>query len=121
MKSCLVVDDSSVVRKITRRILESVHLTVSEAEDGRQALDICRDAMPDAIFVDATMPILDGFDFVRELRQLTAGKQPKVLLCSTENDVAAVARAKHMGVDTFLMKPFDKAYLIEKFQEAGVI
>ena len=121
MKSCLVVDDSSVVRKITRRILESINMRVEEAEDGRQALEICRSAMPDSIFVDANMPILDGFDFVRELRQLANGKDPKVLLCATENDSASAARARHMGVDKFIMKPFDKAYLIEKFQEAGVI
>lgn len=121
MKSCLVIDDSSVVRKITRRILESANLKVEEAEDGRQGLDICRDAMPDAIFVDSNMPNVDGFDFVRELRQMHNGKGPKVILCATENDVSYVERAKHLGVDKFILKPFDKAYLIEKFQEAGVI
>ena len=121
MKSCLVVDDSAVVRKITRRILESIPMVVEEAEDGRQALDICRGTMPDSIFVDANMPILDGFDFVRELRLLANGDVPKVLLCATENDGASAVRAKHMGVDQFIMKPFDKSYLIGKFQEAGVI
>ena len=121
MKSCLVVDDSSVVRKITRRILESQNLSVSEAEDGRQALEMCRDAMPDSIFVDSNMPFVDGFDFVRELRQMDNGKAPKVVFCSTENDGAYVARANHLGVDQFILKPFDRAYLIAKFQEAGVI
>lgn len=121
MKSCLVIDDSSVVRKITRRILEGADMSVAEAEDARQALAICRETMPDAIFVDANMPDLDGYDFVRELRQLPEGKAPKVLLCATENDAAAIARAKHMGVDRFIMKPFDRAYLIGHFREAGLI
>ncbi len=121
MKTCLIIDDSAVVRKITRRILESVNLHVEEADDGRQALEICRDQMPDSIFVDANMPNVDGYDFVRELRQMKQGKEPKILFCSTENDVSFEARAKHLGADRFILKPFDKAYLLGKFREAGVI
>ncbi len=120
-KYCLIVDDSAVVRKVARRILESVNLRVEEAEDGRQALEMCRMEMPDAVFVDANMPHVDGFDFVRDLRTMERGKHPRVLLCATENDVAYVARARHLGADQFLLKPFDKAYLVQRFQDAGVI
>ena len=52
MKHCLVVDDSSVIRKVARRILEDLDFFISEAEDGQQALDVCRDQMPDAILLD---------------------------------------------------------------------
>ena len=121
MKYCLVVDDSAVVRKITRRILESQKLRVEEAEDGTQALEMCLQQMPDAIFVDANMPNLDGYDFLRELRKMENGTLPRVLLCATENEVSAIARARHLGADNFILKPFDKTYLIEKFIETGVL
>ena len=121
MKYCLVIDDSAVVRKITRRILESQKLRVEEAEDGTQALEMCLQQMPDAIFVDANMPNLDGYDFLRELRKMENGTLPRVLLCATENEVSAIARARHLGADNFILKPFDKTYLIEKFIETGVL
>ena len=120
-KFCLVIDDSSVMRRITRRILEGANLRVAEAEDGRDGLAMCRDGMPDAIFVDSQMPNVDGFDFVHELRQMQGGKVPKVFLCATENDPAQAARAHRLGVDQFILKPFEKAYLIAKFQDVGIL
>ena len=55
MKNCLVVDDSSVIRKVARRILEGLEFQISEAEDGEQALDACRQRMPDAVLLDWNM------------------------------------------------------------------
>ena len=52
MKACLVVDDSGVVRKIARRILEEMDFQIVEAEDGEKALEVCRHAMPDAVLLD---------------------------------------------------------------------
>jgi two-component system chemotaxis response regulator CheY len=49
MKTCLVVDDSSVIRKVARRILEGFNFQILEAEDGEQALDACQKLLPDAI------------------------------------------------------------------------
>jgi two-component system chemotaxis response regulator CheY len=120
MKQVLVVDDSPVIRKIARRILEGMRLQTSEAADGRQALAACSFVMPDAIFVDSTMPVLDGYDFLRELRQMPGGEKPKIVFCSTEQDVSLVARAMHAGADEFLMKPFDRKAVEAKFASLGV-
>ena len=120
MKQVLVVDDSPVIRKITRRILEGMRLVASEASDGRQAIAACTFAMPDAIFVDGSMPGLDGYDFVRELRQMPGGDKPKVVFCSSEHDVSLIARAMHAGADEFLMKPFDRKSVEAKFTSLGV-
>ena len=120
MKEVLVVDDSPVIRKITRRILEAMWLHTSEACDGRQALAACSFRMPDAIFVDSSMPVLDGYDFLRELRQMPGGEKPKVVFCSTEHDVSLIARAMHAGADEFLMKPFDRKSVETKFANLGV-
>jgi two-component system, chemotaxis family, chemotaxis protein CheY len=111
----LVVDDSPVVRKIVRRILESNHLRISEASNGREALAACSAAMPDAILVDACMPVLDGHEFLRQLRKMRGGDRPKVVICLNENDVAQIARAMHARADDFMMKPFDADHVRSKF------
>ncbi|MHC2838408.1 CheY-like chemotaxis protein [Bradyrhizobium diazoefficiens] len=70
MKTCLVVDDSSVVRKIARRILEGLEFQVTEAEDGSKALEICQRQLPDAVLLDWNMPVMDGFEFMGHMRRL---------------------------------------------------
>jgi two-component system chemotaxis response regulator CheY len=121
MKTCLVVDDSSVIRKVARRILEGLQFTIQEAEDGQQALDCCRRTMPDAVLLDWNMPVMDGYDFLKALRRLPGGDQPKVVFCTTENDVVHIARALHAGANEYIMKPFDKEIVEAKFQEVGLL
>ncbi|HEY1363319.1 MAG TPA: response regulator [Xanthobacteraceae bacterium] len=121
MKSCLVVDDSSVIRKVARRILEGLEFKIVEAEDGAQALEACRSQMPDAVLLDWNMPRMDGYEFLRVLRRLPDGDRPKVVFCTTENDVAHIARALHAGANEYIMKPFDKEIVEAKFQEVGLI
>ena len=121
MKNCLVVDDSSVIRKVARRILEGLDFEISEAEDGEQALDVCRRHMPDAVLLDWNMPKMDGYEFLRALRRMPDGDRPKVVFCTTENDVAHIARALHAGANEYIMKPFDKDIVEAKFQEVGLV
>ncbi|UFZ01786.1 response regulator [Bradyrhizobium ontarionense] len=121
MKSCLVVDDSSVVRKIARRILEELGFSVVEAEDGEQALALCTKNLPDAILLDWNMPVMDGYDFLGRLRRLPDGDAPKVVFCTTENDIDHISRALNAGANEYIMKPFDKEIVAAKFQEVGLI
>ena len=93
MRTCLVVDDSSVIRKVARRILEGLDFQIIEAEDGEKALEVCKRGLPDAILLDWNMPIMDGYEFLGNLRRMPGGDQPKVVFCTTENDVAHIARA----------------------------
>jgi two-component system chemotaxis response regulator CheY len=121
MKHCLVVDDSGVIRKVARRILEDLDFSVSEAEDGLKALEACRQQMPDAILLDWNMPEMDGLEFLLSLRREDGGDQPVVVFCTTENDVAHITRAMRAGANEYIMKPFDKDIVEAKFQEAGLI
>jgi two-component system chemotaxis response regulator CheY len=120
MKEVLVVDDSPVIRKIARRILEGMRLHTSEAANGREALAACSFNMPDALFVDGNMPVLDGFEFLRELRRMPGGERPKILFCTSEHDVSQIARAMHAGADDYIMKPFDRELVQSKFEGLGV-
>jgi two-component system, chemotaxis family, chemotaxis protein CheY len=121
MKTCLVVDDSSVIRKVARRILEGLEFQIAEAENGEEAIEACRQQIPDAILLDWNMPKMDGYEFLRMLRRLPGGDKPRVVFCTTENDVAHIARALHAGANEYIMKPFDKDIVEAKFQEVGLI
>jgi two-component system chemotaxis response regulator CheY len=115
MRHALVVDDSNVIRIIIRRILEGLNLEVTEASDVREALAVCSRSMPDAIFVDSSMPTPDGREFLRKLRRMHGGDAPKAVMCLNENDVAQIARAMHAGASDFMMKPFDAGHVRAKF------
>ena len=119
MKSCLVVDDSKVIRKVARHILETLHFAVEEAEDGRQALTRCQARMPDVVLLDWNMPVMGGIEFLRTLRQQEGGRQPKVVFCTTENDAAHIRAAIDAGADEYVMKPFDRETLESKLQIVG--
>ena len=121
MKTCLVVDDSSVIRKVARRILEGLDFQITEAENGEEAIETCKRQLPDAILLDWNMPKMDGYDFLRVLRRLPGGDGPKGVFCTTENDVAHIARALHAGANEYIMKPFDKDIVQAKFEEVGLI
>ena len=121
MKTVLIVDDSTVIRKVARRILEGMRFQSREAEDGRRALEMCIESMPDAILLDWNMPVMDGIDFLEQLRRMPGGTKPKVVFCTTENDVAHIARAISAGADEYIMKPFDKEIVRSKFEEIGIM
>ena len=121
MRTCLVVDDSSVVRKIARRILEEMDFEIVEAEDGEKALEACKRALPDAVLLDWNMPVMDGYEFLGNLRRLPGGDQPKVVFCTTENDLAHIQEAIGAGADEYIMKPFDSEIIQSKFSQVGLI
>lgn len=121
MKSCLVVDDSRVVRKVARKILEELGFTCDEAEDGKQAMEYCAGNMPDAILLDWNMPVMSGIDFLRRLRKMTGGQNPKVVFCTTENDLAHIQEALSAGANEYIMKPFDSEIIQTKFQQVGLL
>lgn len=117
MKSCLVVDDSSVVRKVARRILEDMDYIVDEAEDGQEAFDKCRQEMPDAILLDSQMPIMGGIEFLKLLRAYVGGGTARVIYCVMENELGQIALAKKAGANEIMMKPFDRDILEAMFIE----
>jgi two-component system chemotaxis response regulator CheY len=121
VKSCLVVDDSRVIRKVARRILEDLGFETAEAADGAEALAWCRTAMPDAVLLDWNMPVMDGMSFLRELRQEKDGRRPVVVFCTVENDIEHIGQALEAGADEYIMKPFDSEILEAKLAEAGLI
>ncbi|WP_431303718.1 response regulator [Sediminicoccus sp. BL-A-41-H5] len=118
---CLVVDDSAVVRKVARRILERYGFTVREAEDGQKALDACRAAMPRAVLLDRNMPVMDGIGFLRALRAEYGPDEPVVVMCTTEAGTEKILEGLEAGAQEYVMKPFDEDILRDKLVQAGLL
>jgi two-component system, chemotaxis family, chemotaxis protein CheY len=121
MKQALVVDDSPVIRKIARQMLERMDFQVREAEDGAAAAKNCAVAMPDMILLDWHMPVMSGFEFLKQLRGMPEGGKPKVVFCTTENSVDMIQRAMSAGADEYIMKPFDEFIVREKLIQIGLV
>lgn len=120
-KTCLIVEDSRVIRRVSRHIVESLGMVVSEAEDGRQGLEACEGHMPDLILLDWNMPVMDGLEFLRALRARPDGTRPKVVFCTTEYDAGHIREAIAAGADEYVMKPFDHETLYLKLQMIGIV
>jgi two-component system chemotaxis response regulator CheY len=120
MREFLIVDDSRVVRKVARKILEELSFQISEAEDGQVALDACRRQMPDAILLDWNMPNMNGIEFLRALRKEQGGDRPIVLFCTTENEISFMMQAIEAGANEYIMKPFDRELIESKLSEVGL-
>ncbi len=120
MKSCLVVDDSKVIRKVARHILETLDFAVHEAGDGEEALTACKASAPDVILLDWNMPVMSGIEFLRVLGETELERRPKVVFCTTENGMGHIRAAIDAGADEYVMKPFDRETLESKLQIVGV-
>lgn len=121
MNSCLIVDDSKVVRKMERRIMEELGFTVSEAEDGKQAEIACAAFMPKLILLDWHMPVMNGLEFIKVLRAMPNGTAPKVVFCTTESEMNNIMQALSSGADEYVMKPFDAEIIRGKLQQIGML
>jgi two-component system chemotaxis response regulator CheY len=120
-RTCLVVDDSRVVRLVARRILEPKGFLVTEAENGQRALDSCHAGLPDCVLLDWNMPVMGGLEFLRKLRAEFGPEHPTVVFCTTESDIEFIASAIESGAQEYIMKPFDEEILLGKFAQAGLL
>lgn len=103
----MVVDDSGVVRKISRKILEDLGFEVQEAVDGNDALEVAAKKLPEFILLDWNMPKMNGLEFLKEFRKLHGPDKVKIIFCTTENDLMKIMTAMEAGANEYIMKPFD--------------
>lgn len=121
MRSCLIVDDSKVIRMIARKIMQSLDFGAIEAANGREALEVCKRGMPTVVLVDWTMPEMGGIDYVKALRRLPGGDAPVVIFCTTETDVEHIRAAIEAGANEYIMKPFDGEIVRAKLAQVGLL
>jgi len=111
----LLVEDSATQAVFTRSVLESVGYTVEVARNGRDGLIAARRGLPDIVITDVRMPLMDGFDLCRALKDEFAGQVPVVLLTSV-TDAQDVVRSLEAGADNFVGKPFEPSVLLERVE-----
>ena len=121
MKHCLIVDDSRVIRKVSRHIVESFAFEVTEAENGQDALAKCGEAMPDLILLDWNMPVMNGIEFLHALRGEFGADNPAVVFCTTENEMGRIVQAIEGGANEYIMKPFDAEIIQSKLAQVGLL
>jgi len=109
----LVVDDSITARRVTDRLLTRNGMRVVTARDGLEALAALRDTTPDLMLLDIEMPRMDGFEVVQALRDNPHAEDLPVIVISTHTGVKHTERARQIGVDKYLGKPFDERELLE--------
>jgi two-component system chemotaxis response regulator CheY len=115
-RTALVVDDSRMIRRVSRQILEQLGYSVHEAENGQEALARCKVAMPDAILLDWNMPVMTGMEFVSALRATPGGAHPRVIFCTTNSGEPAIREALSNGADGYVVKPFTAQALEAQLQ-----
>jgi len=121
MKTCLIVEDSSVIREIALRILTDLSIEAKEAETAEDGLSQCRAAKPDVVLLDWDLPSLGALDFLRGAAELPQDQRPEIILCATENDPQQFTLARAAGAGHYLLKPFDRQSIEAKLAQIGVI
>lgn len=121
MALSLVVDDSKVVRTVSKGIMEGLGFEVVEAEDGEKALAKCKERFPEVVLLDWNMPVMDGMEFLLAFRQLKESQNTKIIFCTTENDMAKIQAALASGADEYVMKPFDADIIKGKLLQLGLM
>jgi CheY-like chemotaxis protein len=109
MAAVLVVEDDATLRELLAMMLEDEGLSVETAANGREALEVMAKDRPRVILLDMGMPIMDGWEFCREMDR-RGGPRPHVVVVTAASDPAT--RASEVDADAWLSKPFDRAALL---------
>lgn len=113
MDRCLIIDDAPIVGKAASRILGSEGWTVETAHSGRHGLSVYGEFQPDLVLLDDWLPDMSSVEFLESLDQMTGGKLPLVFLMLIQVDPVPIMRAKRAGASGWILKPFDRAQLVD--------
>lgn len=116
-KRILVVDDSSLIRKMLRQLLEKNDYTVAaEAVNGVEAVELYAKVKPDLVTLDVTMPVMDGVEALKQIKE--ADPQAKVIMVTAAGQKNRILEALKLGANAFISKPFDEADLLKNLENA---
>jgi two-component system, chemotaxis family, chemotaxis protein CheY len=107
--SVLVADDSAIVRAMVKKALVMAGLdlgAVHEAADGREALAVLGKSWVDVVFADINMPVMNGLELVREMRETPAFAATPVVIVSSDRSRARMEELERCGVRAYVKKPF---------------
>lgn len=111
-RKILTVDDSKTVRMIVRKTFREQPYEIVEAENGVQGLEVARKEQPDLIFLDITMPLMDGVEMLTRLKSDPRLKEIPVTMLTAEGGQAHVGSVMQLGASAYILKPFKPAELV---------
>lgn len=117
----LVTDDSKMARKMVVRSLEEStikNLEIFEAQNGQEAIDLYKEISPKIVFLDLTMPIMDGFEALKRIKEID--ENAKVVIISADIQKLSMDRVRELGAFNFIKKPIDSLkiqQILEKIDE----
>jgi two-component system, chemotaxis family, chemotaxis protein CheY len=118
----LVVDDSATMRQILKEYLKKLGFGVTEAANGREALDVLKGmATADLVLVDWNMPEMDGVSFIRAVRADPSYATLPLLMVTTNTELSKVSAALEAGANEYIMKPFTREMIREKLELLGFL
>ena len=118
----LVVDDSSAMRSYLKMILRAANFEVAEARNGKDGLKaLAKGELPDLLLLDWNMPEMDGFTMLQEMRSDARCNGVKVMMVTTETELAEMSRALGAGADEYVMKPFTREVILDKLELLGLM
>jgi len=112
-RKILCVDDSVTIRKLVKKALEPEGYEVVEAENGKVALEKCEQERMDMCIVDVNMPVMDGFQFVESLKAKESYSDIPVVFLTTESGAQKKETGKKLGVNGWIVKPFEAPSLLK--------
>jgi two-component system chemotaxis response regulator CheY len=117
----LVIDDSRAIRSILGKILKGIGFETSEAQHGREALDVIKkNGRPDLALVDWNMPEMNGYEFISAVRSDHALDEMRLIMVTTETEMSQVVKALEAGANEYVMKPFTSETILEKLRLVGL-
>ncbi len=122
MKRILIVEDTRLIRRMIRQMLETCGFAVDEAENGVQCLSHCREhGVPAGIILDVNMPEMDGLTCLRAMRADPAFRDCLIIMCTTEVEMSHIVAAMSAGANEYIMKPFTEDILRDKLRMVGLL
>ncbi len=117
----LIVDDSRAIRRIIGEIMKELGFKISEAAHGLEALQRLEEIeTPDIVLIDWNMPEMNGLELIRAIRANPKFADLPLMMVTTETEMERMAMAFLAGVNEYVMKPFDKATILDKLQLLGI-
>lgn len=120
MKRLMIIDDSSVIRKVAKHVLSKPDLVVVEAASGKEALALCAEQMPDTILCDVSLVDMEVVHFIAEVKKIKGASQPQIVVNHHEVNLPVIMRAKRAGATGFILKPFNRPTLLKRFRELNM-
>ncbi len=118
MYNALIIDDDVTVRSYLKRIIQKkFSFSIAEAENGSLGLEALRKAKPDIIFLDISMPVMSGLQFLEQIKLEPSYSKIPIIVLTAHNDLETIKKIVSLGITDYILKPIDAATTYARIQK----